>query len=82
MIGPEKREISPAVDILEFGAMLVAATPRLCREVRQMTAGSDETTYLVQATLREAWRARRTFCEGASPLHDWLLMVMKRHVLH
>jgi DNA-directed RNA polymerase specialized sigma24 family protein len=76
-----ERDGPSSLDVLEFGASLIAARPRLCETVGQLTDNSSEASRLVQATLREAWRGRWAY-NRRDAVHEWLIGVLRRQVLH
>jgi len=76
-----ERSSEPAEDILELGTALVAATPQFSETVRRLTGNSGEVCHLVQATLREAWLRRQGYSREDT-VHDWLVGVLRRQILH
>lgn len=70
-----------ALDALELGVEMVAATLRFRQSVHRLTANADHTRRLVQLTLQKAWQERQSFREDAT-VHDWLVDVLQHHILN
>lgn len=72
-----------SLDILEFGAALVEATPSLKRTIAELTTDPDDGRRLLQATLKKAWLSRQRLAVGSrADLHPELLRTLRSQVLH
>ena len=58
-------------DVLEFGETLVSARPNLRRRAGIVARSEDEADRLVERTLKQGWRERRSF-RDADEVHAWL----------
>ena len=76
-----ERDGPSSLDVLEFGASLIAARPRLRETVGQWPDNPGEAGRLVRATLREAGRGRWAY-NRRDAVHEWLIGVLRRQVLH